>query len=404
LGAHWEDDRWREVILLAAGQLGVVENKPFDASAFLLDLRQMEPDDPANAGRPAVLAGRALADIGARGVNQATRRDVMRDLCQTMQDLDPDTDRPNAPPRIAPRTRYAAGEAWDELGGLPDDLDAWVYCARVGVPGTSQVPGTWHGLLAAKYPVTNVQFERFVNDDGYINPRWWGSENSPAWRWRMAEHDTEWRGKDAVTQPEYWQHPRFGKDRCGYPVVGVSWYEAGAYAQWLAEWWRTANNKLQVWRNGQLETFKLQPETFAPRLPTEAEWLRWAGGERAGKNDRYPWDVSGSGRVAEYETEDGKPATLARANTSESGIGGTSPVAMYPLGESKPFGLWDVAGNVWEWTDSWDDEEKTGRVVRGGSWYNSQWYARPSVRRWYDPHDALSSVGFRLVSPISSGS
>ena len=176
LGAHWEDDRWREVILLAAGQLGVVENKPYDASAFLLDLRQMEPSDPANTGRPAVLAGRALADIGGRGVNQATRRDVMRELRQTMQDLDPDTDRPNEPPRIAPRTRYASGEAWDELGWLPEDLDAWC-CAR-SAQSLRQAQGRFFAatLLVAKYPVTNTQFERFIQDKGYDDPKWWGGD------------------------------------------------------------------------------------------------------------------------------------------------------------------------------------------------------------------------------------
>ena len=56
------------------------------------------------------------------------RRNVIRELCQTMQDRDLETDRLHEPPRIAPRIRYAAGEAWDELGGLPDDLDSWVLC------------------------------------------------------------------------------------------------------------------------------------------------------------------------------------------------------------------------------------------------------------------------------------
>ena len=77
---------------------------------------------------------------------------------------------------------------------------------------------------------------------------------------------------------------------------------------------------------------------------------------------------------------------------------------MYPLGASKPFGLWDVAGNVWEWTDSWYDKEQSARVVRGGSWSYDRGYARPSVRYGYYP--ALlerAIVGFRLVSPISSG-
>ena len=160
------------------------------------------------------------------------------------------------------------------------------------------------------------------------------------------------RGKDPVTQPGYWQTPRFGKDRHGYPVVGVSWYEAAAYAAWLTEQWQDC--KLQIAGVAQRPTRR--PSTcnleLIVRLPTEAEWLRLAGGEKEGKKERYPWDAPGSGRVTDAESEAGKQMILARANTDESGIGGTSPVAMYPLGESKPYGLWDVAGNVWEWMDS----------------------------------------------------
>ena len=145
LEAHWRDSRWREVILLAAGQLGVVDNRQYDAGVFLNDLRQLESSDPADAGRPTVLAGRALADIGASGVSPTIRRDVMRELRQTMQDRDLETDRVHEPSRIVPRIRYAAGEAWDELGGLPDDLDAWVLCPKCADGGgdllTSQISG-----------------------------------------------------------------------------------------------------------------------------------------------------------------------------------------------------------------------------------------------------------------------
>ena len=141
----------------------------------------------------------------------------------------------------------------------------------------------------------------------------------------------------------------------------------------------------------------LQPGTVV-RLPTEEEWLRLAGGEKEGKKERYPWDLPGSGRV----TED-REAILARANTYESGIGGTSPVAMYPLGASEPYKLMDMAGNVWEWTNSWADAEQSGRVLRGGSWYYYLGLARPSARNWDNPDGSDVSGGFRVVSPISSG-
>ena len=252
-----------------------------------------------------------------------------------------------------------------------------------------------------KYLVTNYHFARFVEDEGYINPNWWGGEDGPGWRWRMTEH-SESRGKEPVIQPRFWQDPRFGKDRHGYPVVGVSWYEAAAYAWWLTAQWQTANCKLQVLRNGQLETFNLQPGNIA-RLPAEAEWLRLVGGEKEGAKERYSWDVPRSGRVTEYETEAGKAAILARANIAESGIGGTSPVAMYPLGESKPHGLWDLTGNVWEWTGSWYDEWQAGRVVCGASWYDDLHFTRPSLRSWYRPGLSDVNLGFRLVSPIDSG-
>ena len=138
-------------------------------------------------------------------------------------------------------------------------------------------------------------------------------------------------------------------------------------------------SKLQVWRDGQLEdlaTCNLEPFV---RLPTDAEWLRLAGGEKEGKKERYPWDVPGSGRVTELRKGRRQDSDPGAGQHHESGIGGTSPVAMYPLGESKPFGLWDVAGNVWEWTDSWYDKEQSGRVVRGGSW-QLQSDERPPVR------------------------
>ncbi len=162
-------------------------------------------------------------------------------------------------------------------------------------------------------------------------------------------------------------------------MVGASWYEAAAYAAWLMEQLSVEGYELQVWRNGQLAAFSLQPGTLV-RLPTDAEWLRLAGGEKEGKQERYPWDAPGSRSVTDLETAACKKDAPGAANTYEAGLGGTSPVAMYPLGAGQPFGLWDLAGNAWEWTDSWYDKEQTVRVLRGGSWNPRQRLARPSGR------------------------
>ncbi len=130
-------------------------------------------------------------------------------------------------------------------------------------------------------------------------------------------------------------------------MVGVSWYEAAAYAAWLTEVLRRA-------REGDpdlpdedraLVVDLLEAGAIEVCLPTETEWERMAGGVT--DEDRYPWDPP-EGPATRDEV-----AILARANTLESDIGGTSPVAMYPLGARKPYGLMDLAGNVWEWTDSW---------------------------------------------------
>ena len=129
----------------------------------------MESTAPADAGRPTVLAGRALADIGASGVNPTTRRDVMRELRQTMQDRDLETDRLNDPPRSRAHA-LRAGEAWDELGGLPDDLDAWVLCSKCADDGAI--------LLAAEVSRDQSPVRAFHPGWRVRKPAFWGGEEA----------------------------------------------------------------------------------------------------------------------------------------------------------------------------------------------------------------------------------
>jgi formylglycine-generating enzyme required for sulfatase activity len=389
LKRHWEDPRWREVILLAAGQLGIAESKTDDVSDYLEDLLKMEPVDPANEGRQVVLAGRALADMGAHSVTRRTRQWVREALVETMQDLDPITKQPNHPPRLPVRTRYEAGETLDELGWLPPDLDAWVHCPATADNGAD--------LLAPKYPITNTQFARFVESDGYTNPLYWGGEESKGWRWRMEKH-SESRGKEPITQPRFWDDVRFGRERRGYPVVDVSWYEASAFAAWLTalvqrvrEGDGTVNATEATW----VEVLVKAGVTVV-RLPTEEEWERLAGG--VADENRYPWDPPQGPATTDKE------AILARANTNGSAIGGTSPVAMYPLGYSQPYKLADIAGNVACWTDTWDDTKRVikGRTLCGGSWYDNIDNARCIAHNFFTPDNSDTGFGCWVVAPIGS--
>jgi formylglycine-generating enzyme required for sulfatase activity len=169
--------------------------------------------------------------------------------------------------------------------------------------------------------------------------------------------------------PEHWKDKRPPPSKEDHPVVWVNWYDAVAYCKWLAE------------------------ATGQPyRLPSGAEWEKAARGT---DGRIYPWGN-------EWEAE--------RCNTSESGKGGTTPVGSYPQGAS-PYGLLDMAGNVWEWTrskykgypyTSADGREGLGaeaevlRVMRGGSWFDQRSYARCAARRRGLPDSLWSSMGFRL--------
>ncbi len=185
------------------------------------------------------------------------------------------------------------------------------------------------------YPVTNERYSRFKADDGYNNKEHWSPEG---WQWRE---------KNNITQPKYWDDSNWNEP--DQPVMGVSWYEAEAFAKWEGK-----------------------------RLPTEEEWERTARGTGGRK---YPWGE-------EFDEE--------KCNSFESELRRTTPVTRYPNGISQD-GCYDMAGNVWEWTNSWDDESKKYKVLRGGSWYNISDFVRCANRNFYDPYDRSHAFGFRCA-------
>ncbi len=179
------------------------------------------------------------------------------------------------------------------------------------------------------------------------------------------------RDAGIVAPPKHWQDDEPPLDKLEHPVVNVNWHDAVAYCDWLGD------------------------STGKPyRLPSEAEWEKAARGT---DGRIYPW---------------GNRWYRGWCNTSEGGPGDTTPVGTYPRGS--PYGLWDMAGNVWEWCSSLnkkypydagdgreDLEASGGRVVRGGSWAGLRDDARSAVRNWNLPVGRDDYCGFRVVvSPI----
>lgn len=188
-------------------------------------------------------------------------------------------------------------------------------------------------LYFAQYPVTNKQYRRFIE----ALPE----ERREEFR-NYVQDDRRFSGDDQ-------------------PVVGVSWYAAKAYCEWL-----TKNSKYE----------------FIFRLPTEKEW-EWAAG---GGNRKYPW-----GNEEPDET---------RANYGGN-VGQTTPVGAYPAGAT-PEGLMDMAGNVWEWMENWYDKDEDVRALRGGSWSSPAENLPCAARYLYFPDYLWVVYGFRVVAVQSS--
>ena len=195
-----------------------------------------------------------------------------------------------------------------------------------------------HDYWIDKYPVTNEKYRAFTLADGYKNQQYWSAKG---WTWKT---------KEKITSPEYRNDVKWSQP--DHPVVGVSFYEAEAYAKWIGK-----------------------------RLPTEQEWEKAARGE---DGRQYPW---------------GDEFDKNRCNSSESRPGHTTPVTQYSDGIS-PYGCYDMAGNVWEWCGGWYDESLGQRVIRGGSWNNTPGLLRASSRCWIHANGLLNSIGFRLVQDI----
>jgi formylglycine-generating enzyme required for sulfatase activity len=213
--------------------------------------------------------------------------------------------------------------------------------------------------------------------------------------------ETSWVNdfKNAYNEPylkQYFNHPGYDD----YPVVGISWEQANAFCLWRTDYYKKSSNL----------PAGLVIEPF--RLPTEGEWEYAA---RAGKSEnKYPWsDASLQNEkgcfMANFKPGDG--------NYTEDGHLVTARVSTFAPNE---FGLYDMAGNVAEWTSSIyteagqsqvndlnpdlhynaakeDPYAMKKKVVRGGSWKDVAQFIRSDMRTFEYQNETRSYIGFRCV-------
>ena len=263
------------------------------------------------------------------------------------------------------------GDFW--MGNTPEGLEPFRdFCKRVpmsplctdGRYERDELPRrrvTLDAFYLDRFEVTNALFEKFVKATGHrtlaelrresavwqqsakvSTPRWEGG----VWRW----DDENWQ---SVKVPNaYWRSPTGGDNLAEptHPVVQVSWDNAVAYCAWAGK-----------------------------RLPTEAEWEKAARGP---EGRLYPW---------------GDAWEVTKANAYQRPVKRTTPVGSYPQGAS-PYGVQDMAGNVWEWIADWYDADyyKTGptRNPPGPAQVSSVSRAvalgLTSLQRWRRPTGTLS--------------
>ena len=324
-------------------------------------------------GQPEIIALliKAGADVSIKGPKGKTAVDVarmsgdsaIRDALGVLEAGDMFRDCDACPEMVVvPAGTYMMGSPASEKGR--DDNEGPVHQVTIAQP-----------FAVGKYEVTRGEYGRFVSATGHSTGNSCKIYEDGAWKSRS--------GRD-------WRNPGY-EQTAEHPVVCVNWKDAQAYVRWLSD------------QTGE-----------GYRLLSEAEWEYVA---RAGTTTAWYWGESETGQC---RYANGGDQTAKSHNDGwtvaacDDGHYQTAPVGSY---EANAFGLYDVLGNVWEWTGdcwnksyagapsnggAWEGGKCTRRVLRGGSWYSEPRYLRSAYRYRFTPRFRIYYLGFRLARTLTS--
>ena len=229
--------------------------------------------------------------------------------------------------------------------------DSSAAAMRVVSAGPSPTGAVVDAFLIDRSEVSNAEFQRFIASGGYRTESLWpGTMTVGGAPLPRAQALARFVDRSGLPGPRFWTSGRFVDGQADHPVVGITWYEAAAYAAWSGK-----------------------------ALPTAAQWWRAALG---GGESIFPWGRDGAN-------------IDVRANLDGTGTRGRGTM---PLGMS-PFGAEHMAGNAREWlADSTQGGDR--RIVVGGSWQDPSYMFERSHAEAFSPGFSNDAIGFRLVRPL----